>query len=538
MFMIPIKSKKSTMPSDTGATAVLIAISMLLLMGIVAVAIDGGLGFNERRQAQSGADFGALSAALMSSFPGSDAQCDGLADSLEEGACLGAVAAMDVVEKNLPDRVLNWTTCTDPISDPTSSFHSSNGGFSPQVRIGGTLQTIDCIHFSGKTDQARVTVPTVGINTTFARLLGFDTISVSAFAEVEGHLLEETKILPFAIPADFSEPYDCLKTGPNPNWGVCTDLPAVGNFGYADIPVYGIEEMGTTAEADNCNPNNQSLVSNIVRGIDHWVVEHSTGVVTPGTPPETQRDDKGSNTSDRTYVCPVWPGNANEISLQTGVVSGSFEQGMIWGYGPGERGRIWDSGGVKVRNPQGGNPATVVNDEPLWNYLNGSGPASCASVGDTAGMIDCLNDWDPDDHGVIFNAEASGNGIRSAERFAYAPKLYDVFGPQTWYLIEDLLPIYINTTYFGCNSGGGPGMAGVCDVIHAPGETGPNTCSPVPAEIPAGSEPPDGTCGVSGSGSSSLAGVTTFILDAEMLPDDAKLPFSSNGPLIDINLTR
>lgn len=519
----------------------LIALTMILLMGMTALAVDGGLSFNERRQAQSGSDFGALSAALLSSFPGSvPNECSGISDTLEQAACKGAVEAINTTEGNLPGRDLNWRTCTDPITDLTSVFDSGNGGFTPQVRLdgngkldpSGSLSRVDCIHYSSNTHQARVRVPTIDLDTTFAKVIGFDTIQVSAFAEVAGTLPLETKILPFAIPGDFSFPYDCLKTGPNPDWGVCKDLPSVGNFGYADIPVYGVEDLGTTAQADNCNPNNQSLVSNIVRGIDHWIEPHPNGTVSPGN--KAFRDDSGNDTTDRTYVCPVWPGNANEIGLQTGVVAGTFETGMVWGYGSAERGRIWDDSGVPVRNSGAGNPTTRINDEPLWDHLNANGQTLCGTPSTTQDMVNCLTSWSAGD-GVIFNSGATG--IRFANRFAYAPLLYDVFGPQTWYLIEELLPIYIDNTYWGCNSGGGPGMAGRCDVIHSPGETGPASCGPVPVDTPPGSEPIDGTCGVSGNASSSLAGITTYILQDGMLPDDAKLPFTSTGPLIDISLT-
>ncbi|MEE9177907.1 MAG: pilus assembly protein TadG-related protein, partial [Acidimicrobiia bacterium] len=45
--------------SDRGATALLVALAMVMLMGFAAVAVDSGLGFDERRQQQSAADVGA-----------------------------------------------------------------------------------------------------------------------------------------------------------------------------------------------------------------------------------------------------------------------------------------------------------------------------------------------------------------------------------------------------------------------------------------------------------------------------------------------
>lgn len=541
--MSVIRPPKRIAREESGASAVLIALSMIVLMGLVAIAVDGGLGFNERRQAQSGADFGALAGALLSNYPGpTPAECSGLSDGLEQAACRGAVEAIDAVQGNLPTRQLDWAACTDPITDASSPFHASNGGFTPQVELiggvpadGGTMEFIDCIHFSQNTHQVRVAVPTISLDTTFARVLGFNTIEVSAVAEVAGEIPEEAVIVPFAIPANHESSYDCLKTGPNPDWGVCKDLSSNGNFGYADIPVYGVESFGTEGNADNCNPTNNSLVSNMVRGIDHWVVGHPNGVVDSSNP--AYRDDKGTNTADRFFVCPAWPGNANEISLQGGVVSGDFEDGLIWGYGTSERGRLWDESveGIQVRTPGGGHPATWLNDKPLWDYLNGNEVAVCGGTpGNTQEMIDCLEAWSPGDP-VIF--ESGSTGIRFAERFAYAPLLYDDFGPQSWYLIEELLPIFFHTTYYACTSGGGAGVSGVCDIIHVPGESGVPNCDPVMTAPTPGDEPPDTSCGITGPGQKQLSAVTTFILDVGMLPDDALLPFTSQGPLINIHLT-
>lgn len=55
--------------SERGQSIVLIAIFMVVLIGILALAIDGGLGYSNRRQAQNAADAAALA--------GADALCDG-----------------------------------------------------------------------------------------------------------------------------------------------------------------------------------------------------------------------------------------------------------------------------------------------------------------------------------------------------------------------------------------------------------------------------------------------------------------------------
>ena len=47
---------------ERGASAVLVAASMLMLIGFAAIAVDGGIVFDDRRQQQSAADVGSLAA--------------------------------------------------------------------------------------------------------------------------------------------------------------------------------------------------------------------------------------------------------------------------------------------------------------------------------------------------------------------------------------------------------------------------------------------------------------------------------------------
>lgn len=205
---------------------------------------------------------------------------------------------------------------------------------------------------------------------------------------------------------------------------------------------------------------------------------------------------------------------------------------MTFGYSATERGRLWDDGGIVVRNAGGPNPQTRIDDTPLWMYLTtfstcpgGVGPTN------TDEMDQCLSGWTPAD-GVIFDST-----IKDAGRYAFAPRLHDNFSPASWYLIAEIQPIYLQVSYWGCSSGGGPATAGQCDIIHAPGEANTGACAAVPTGTPPGSEPPDTTCGVPGTHNKQLNGVSSFILDRQMLPDDALIP-STGGVIIDLALTR
>lgn len=508
--------------NERGATALFIAGAMILLMGSAAIAIDIGAGFNERRQAQSAADFGALAAAAESVPAPTPAECDPTASRAQRAACAGAVVAIARVHGNLPGRVMDWSTCTDPETDRAVLF-----SLVPSVRLlngvpdpSGTLTPVPCVRFTSSTQGARVVVPPLQVATTFGRVIGTDTITTRATAEVLSDL--QFNIVPFGVPPVADATYDCLKAGPNPNWGACYDSSATGNFGYMDIPTYGNPTMNTTS--DNCNPTNATLISNIARGVDHPLGIHKTGAVSVGQP--ALNDDSGIDTSDRKYVCPIFGSYANEIASQTGNVQGAFDQGMTFGYSSSERGRLWDDGGIDVRTAGGGNPVTKIDETPLWTYFTtytSGASANCPhdltlTVNDTATTRDCLRSWVPGDD-VIFN-----EAIKDASRFAYAPKLHTNFSNASLYLINEIVAIYLQTSYWSCSSGGGPGIAGTCDIIHNPGEATVGACQPVPRDPTPGDEPPDPTCGVPGNHNHGLNGVTAFRFAPGMLPEDARPP--------------
>lgn len=58
-------------PDERGAVAVIVGISLLMLMGFAALAIDAGMGYNDRRGTQNAADLSALAAAWEDCNPAS-----------------------------------------------------------------------------------------------------------------------------------------------------------------------------------------------------------------------------------------------------------------------------------------------------------------------------------------------------------------------------------------------------------------------------------------------------------------------------------
>jgi hypothetical protein len=256
--------------------------------------------------------------------------------------------------------------------------------------------------------------------------------------------------------------------------------------------------------------------------VDHPLGSHGTGSKSAQDP---GLRDANQPAADTINVCPIFGSNANEIMVQPGVVQSIFEQGMTYGYGAAARGPMWGSVSWKNGNP--GNPAVDLDDTPLWNYLL---PGACAAgtPNNTQEMIDRLNGWGG---GVIFSAD-----IASSNRYNFAPRFWTDFTSSSFYLIRRLEPIYVNTSYWGCNA------SGECAGIHAPGDQpagGIEACEP-PPEPYTGNEDADTTCAASLPLhlSTNLNAVTSFNLDRAMLPAAALDPIAADGLLLDYALTR
>ena len=166
---------------------VLVAFSLVLLMGMAAIAVDSGIVFNDRRQQQSAADVGALAAVQFAktTLISGNATCNSEVDE-DFAACRGAEEAMDVVDGTLPGRysAADWLACVDatmPAEFTQISFISP------------------CINYTGNLQKVRVVLPGTDVDTAFAAVIGFDTVKVGAFAEAGLDLNVSADVLPFAI---------------------------------------------------------------------------------------------------------------------------------------------------------------------------------------------------------------------------------------------------------------------------------------------------------------------------------------------------
>ncbi|HJQ76842.1 MAG TPA: pilus assembly protein TadG-related protein, partial [Acidimicrobiia bacterium] len=179
--------------SDRGASAVLVAVSMLVLMGFVAIAIDSGLLFNDRRQQQSAADGGALAAVQYARTSYSSTYCAANTSGDEAYAvCRGAEEAIAVVNGTLPGRydgvpgntLADWAVCTDP---------------NRPVRFTRISVQTPCISFTHNFQEARLVLPGTDVATPFGGVIGIESARVGAYAHALLDSERSADILPFAI---------------------------------------------------------------------------------------------------------------------------------------------------------------------------------------------------------------------------------------------------------------------------------------------------------------------------------------------------
>jgi Flp pilus assembly protein TadG len=485
-----LRRVRKLIEDETGAALVLVTLTVTLLFFFSAVAIDAtGFGYNERRQSQSAADVGALAAAQFA-VPTNlgNLECTGTT-GLARGRCNGAVEAIEVVNATVNDAsLLDWNDASKCPGRPAGYTASS---------------ITPCVAFNANNQRAWVRIPTIEMPTTLARVVGINTILVSADAIAGTGLGYVGNVLPFLSPGNAAGAnYNCLKSGPNPNFGACADNPTTGNFGLMDFYLYGNVDLGYTAR---CTGDTQGrLVANIARGIDHPLSTHPDGF-SPGL-------------LDQTGCTQGFNAQPNMVYTQTGVGS-QLEDGILYGgssYSPAPYpGRIQvSSGGYLVRNAQGGTPAARVDNTPLWSYLlapttaNQLGGTACdrTQVDTPAEMLACVA-WAKAQDKIIFDDD-----LATSRRFGFTPSMWEpeIQGPSQPYHIRSFLPIYIDTTFYDCN-------ANRCTIMHTPAVVDSGSCptNPLDAQI---------TCGTPGGGNRSLEGVSAYILSRSIVPLNAQNP--------------
>ena len=426
---------------DRGATAITIAISMLVLMGFTAITIDGGLAYGDRRVLASAADTGALAALQFArpSLIGVGSAC-GAGSLTEQAACRGAEEAIEVVNGTLPGRfdpVVNddWATCTDP-NRPTEF----DANVSPLSL---------CISFTENFSKSRVKMPDTDLPTTFGRLIGFNSIATGAAAEVELVSIASADILPNS-PTGRNQSELCLFSPPGPQALPPCDGFLTGFAGYVDIALHGSDETPPTCKLGD---NQVRIGINTVYGSDHDLFVHE--------PTDTIVNDH--------VFCPIdiRPEHINQLVVQQGDPSRGITMGLITGVpGPQIGGQTYTPSDGRIvcqlLPPPGYSTdcATVrgveLDHTGLWEFLKDD---SCGDPGPTthAEMRDCLN--------ILPKTPARFDAtIQNHPRFAAVPILFPQ-DAQNKHRIQRFDAVWIETLYFGCTA------QSFCRTVHSPGES-------------------------------------------------------------------
>lgn len=503
--------------TDTGAAMVTIAISMLLLMGMAAIAIDSGILYNDRRQQQSAADGGALAAVQFAKTTLPTAMCTAYS-GFNRATCRGAEEAIDVANGTLNNRYTNaaWAACTDP---------------NRPVEFTRISPITPCVSFTQNFQKARVRMPGTDVETTFGKVIGFNSARVGAFAHANADLNQSGGVLPFAVgPTGAASSQTCLVANPATTLDVAPcNGPVEGNFGKLNVYIYNNATLGTPSDCGTLS-NTLRMATNIIVGSDHPLELASK--TTPGT-------------VDDIANCPIITNPVDHLHTLTGNSANGITDGLLMSIStPSLEGRLrCKDGDASEYAPAGYNsiaciavnntfPETLDNG-PLWSYINYSdageaipSSACTAAIKNRQEMAVCLIAWKAYGSSIGHPATSNlfTNALAQSPRFAAVPILASDPGIGSGdYDIIDFRPIFLETLYLKCT-------ANSCDTVFSPGETGPATCpSPLLATT--------NTCGVPGNGMKSAYALTSFVMTLDMLPETVRENFPSRQGTVVFNLS-
>jgi hypothetical protein len=324
-----VRSEFSTAKSELGASAILIALCMILFLGMAAFAIDLGFGLSERRNDVTAADMGVMAGAVSSL--GSNAQ---VRDQI-----------LSFARQNLPTAYSNaawqtiWEGCTDP---ELASLNTTGFNFIPVAApTGWTVSSPWCISID-PAGFVRVRLPNQIVDTTFGRAIGTNQFSTNADAIARWNSRGGGGILPFALVSTAGDgTHVCLRDASGGLAEEPCDGSDTGNFGALESPLYGNVALGTT---QNCtgSPKKDLLAINIANGLVGDEKRDTCPVIASGETPDTLNTFQGLS-------------NGTQEGLATGPVPGGFTPRLQQGSNP-------------KRNVYG----SSLDDRPLWDYLDGS----------------------------------------------------------------------------------------------------------------------------------------------------------------------
>jgi hypothetical protein len=416
------------------------ALTLLVLMLFAAFAVDMGLVMNERRQDQGAVDSSATSGAVIALQSG-DLQL--VVNEILSKATFGV---------DRPISNTQWTACEDE-----ELFHTATS-------LGLTPRT-ECISWSQDFKTMRVRVPEQSVDSAFAGVIGLDSLTTDAFAEIEFvPRTEGGAALPFVVLAGASGgQHICIRTdsADNPPVQMVGNGPGVqATVGVAGTPgnprdsdpcdkaVYdpASSTFGTLTPRDylnGCDTQNDNVVEAIMEGTDHPTgffadppftippggTSSGAEVLRATTDGDVRVDGPGP--SCRTFM-------PNTIKMNSGLTTGDLRCALIslrtadtcTANGTALTPRLRQGSGLQANVFL----EETINNTPAWAYLSASTnlPTSCKDLR-AAHMtnnplwdfydrretfLSCLNSWNASTHDQIFTED-----IGSSPRFAYVPQL-------------------------------------------------------------------------------------------------------------------
>jgi len=552
--------------AENGAILVLVAALLLVFMVFAAFTVDLGFRHVERRQAQTAADTSALAGAIKAFVSEGDLQA----------AVDDAIALADTNTRWTISSA-DWLGCTDP---ERLSVTAIDHGLSPAT---------ECVSFSGSFDEIRIQLPVAQIDTFFAKIIGIDTLPVTAAAQASIELPGGSSSPPFVVLADANAGEEvCLRSSssgsdmpgqwvgnePGPGDGDNDNLeeppdndptqPLLGEDGYQPDPC---EELPGTSQFFGTldpyfyedanpasNPNTEcrqplgAIRVGIAEGIDHPLAAFSPDY--PDPTDDVRVDGDGCPQGPAT----PWP---NTMATQPGFTAQVLRCGLLSsGSGVCSAGPVIDGITYEARFKRGFHTGSefafageTMENRTLWSFLRSdmsaaTVPLSCSTLQAEVAipgvpvwdyfdfkkeMLTCLEDWD-DSFERLFGDEAeSDDDLLTSARFAFIPMVSESSFSVSPVHFNSFVPIYLQTLYQSGNRKGNPDV--MC-FSQAEGVTGNSGWYRHEAGLPF-------NCGRSNQ---NVDRVAAIVLDCGMLPVDKCDPDPGPGPggqpVFEVLLTR
>jgi hypothetical protein len=465
--------KRLTDARDRGASAIFIAFTMVVVMGMAALVIDAtGAGFNERRQDQTAADTAVMAGAMGYVLGQSDV------DKVDEVLKV-ARANLDTEYTDAEWQAL-WETCQDTDIDAVDVGTGTPEQFFPMANP-FSPGTLECV--SESSSYMRVVIPRQEVETTFGKVIGFDSVETYAVAIARIESDEDADgLIPFGIPGGSGDGEACLSANPSGPAEPPCQGPNAGGFGAINSEFFG----GLFGSPSCSNPGSTELAQNVALGVDHFVdVWLADSAALEGVSIGDPHPGNGTvrNYTDVSYdQCAIVSGvvqpqqAGHEFPSNTFNADSGFSQAAAVESGLisdstflGQPSRLQNTSNPKqdlVKRRQGANNVVYeLDDRGPWEYLTGNGLCSSSSYNglDTDAKVarfqNCLNSYSG-------TTDIFDPAIGDSPRFAWAPQYWHAFAgtSNVWYPVERYRMVFIGGLWFNCDAS----VTGDCGAIFYP----------------------------------------------------------------------